>query len=210
MRQIWRVDASRPGTPRTYVLAAASGTTLTLGAAEVAEIFTVGMQGNTAVRVWNTSKSPPQSAWVDWDLSATEQRVTDGAHIAGWSVGETLQLGDPNPTGDNVQGMVALDISGYLASQLGAVFPQKGVMLGISSSSSDGPSGIQVSADGAFGSAFGGNALSDGGRNLMAMPAPTSVPSPISASNLLFLREQLSGSASDLSTAYLRVLGVYA
>lgn len=59
VREIWRVDASRPGTPRTYPLAAANGTTLTLGAAQVAEIFTVGMQGNTAVRVWNTSKSPP-------------------------------------------------------------------------------------------------------------------------------------------------------
>jgi hypothetical protein len=209
VREIWRVDASRPGTPRTYTLAAANGTTLTLGAAQVAEIFTVGMQGNTAVRVWNTSKSPPQSAWVDWDLSATELRVTDAAHIAGWSGGETLQLGDPNPTGDNVLGMVALDISSYLWSQLGVVFPQKGVMLGLYVASSDGPSGIQVSADGAFGSAIGGNALSDGTRNQMAMPVPVSVPSPISDSNLVFLREQLYGGASDFAIAFARVLGVY-
>lgn len=82
-------------------------------------------------------------------------------------------------------------------------------MLDLYVASSDGPSGIQVSADGAFGSAIGGNALSDGTRNQMAMPVPVSVPSPISDSNLVFLREQLYGGASDFAIAFARALGVY-
>jgi hypothetical protein len=209
VQEIWRIDASRPGTPRTYTLAAASGTTLTLGTSQVDEIYTDGMQGNAAVRVWNTSKSPAQSAWVDWNLSATELRVTDAAHIAGWSGGETLQLGDPNPTGENVLGMVAVDVSGYLFNQLGAVFPQKGLQLGIMVISSDGPAGLSASATGAFGSAFGGNALSDGRKNSMSAPVPTSVGSPISNSNLVFVREQLDGGSSDLQISYVRIMGVF-
>jgi hypothetical protein len=209
VRQIWRLDASRPATPRTFTLAGASGTTLTLAAAQVDQIFSAGMQDNVAVRVWNTSKSPAEAAWVDWNLSTTALRVTDGAHIAGWTAGETLRLGDPNPTDDNVLDMIALDISGYLANQLGAVFPQKGVMLGLFVTSSDGMASVSLSADGSSGSAFGGNSLSDGARNAMAMPLPTSVPSPISDSSLVFLREDLSSGASDLTVTFARVLGVY-
>tara|TARA_R110001606_G_scaffold41966_1_gene112736 strand:- start:80 stop:553 length:474 start_codon:yes stop_codon:yes gene_type:complete len=88
------------------------------------------MRGNVAVRVWNTSKSPAEVAWVNWNHSATELQVTDAAHIAGWSAGEVLRFGDPNPTGSNVLDLVALDISGYLQAQLGAVFPQAGVIWG--------------------------------------------------------------------------------
>jgi hypothetical protein len=103
----------------------------------------------------------------------------------------------------------ALDISGYLANQLGAVFPQKGVMLGLYVTSSDGVASVSLSADGSSGSAFGGNSLSNGARNTMAMPLPTSAPSPISDSNLVFLREDLSSGASDLTVTFARVLGVY-
>lgn len=209
VREIWRLDVSRPPTPRTYTIGSVSGTTLTLGSASTGEIFGDSMRGNVAVRVWNTSKSPAEAAWVNWNLSATELQVTDAAHIAGWSAGEVLRLGDPNPTGSNVLDLVALDISGYLQAQLGAVFPQAGVMLGLYLSSTTGPAGLAFSADGSFGTAFGGKALSDGGPNGMAMPFRTSAPSPISDSNLLFLREYVAGAATDLSVTFARVLGVY-
>ncbi len=209
VKQIWRLDASRGATPRTYTISAVSGTTLTLDAAEVPEIYTDGMRDNVAVRVWNVSRTPAEAAWVDWNLSSSSLRVTDSAHVAAWSAGDMLRLGDPNPTDANALEMVALDISGYLAGQLGAVFPQAGVNLGLYVSSSSGPAALQVSADGATGSGFGGNALSDGVRNTMAMPLQTHVPSPISDSNLVFLREQLNGAASDLTICYVRLLGVY-
>ena len=209
VREVWRVDTPRPGTPRTYAVAAVSGTTLTLTAPQVSEIYTNGMQDNVAVRIWNISKSPAQAAWVDWNLTASELRVTDAAHIAGWTAGDTLQLGDPNPTDDNVLGMVALDISGYLFNQLGAVFPQKGLMAAVYASSGDGPASLGLSTNGALGSVFGGNALSNGSPNRMAFAALCNVPSPISNSHLVFLREQLDGGASDVRIAYVRVLGVY-
>lgn len=208
VKELWRLDASRAATPRTFTIGAVSGAAVTLTTASVNQIYSTGMRGNTAVRVWNVSKSPAEAAWVDWNESSTQLRVTDAAHVAGWSSGETLRLGDPNPTGDNTLEMVALDIGGYLLGQLGAVFPQKGVMLGVACSSSNGPAAISLSPNGAINSAFGGNALSDGKFNSIAAPIVTSVPSPISNSNLVFLREALNG-AADLAICYARVLGVY-
>jgi hypothetical protein len=105
--------------------------------------------------------------------------------------------------------MVALDISGYLQNQLGAVFPQKGVMLGLFITSSDGVASLSFSADGSGGSAFGGNSLTDGSRNAMTLPIPTTEPSPISSSNLVFVREQLETGTTDLTITFARVLGVY-
>jgi hypothetical protein len=207
--ELWRLDTLRLATPRSYTLDGASGTTLTLSSTQAGEIFGPGMRGNAAVRIWNVTKAPAEPAWIDYDLSATELRVTDAAHVAGWSPGDTLQLGDPSPTGTNSLNMVAIDISGYLASKLGTVFQQKGLMLGFYVSSATGPAGIDVSPDGSTGSATGGNALVDGTRNSMSLPVPTVIASPISNSNLLFLREGLVGGASDIGVSFLRVLGVY-
>jgi len=209
VRLCWRLDQSRPGTPRTYTISSISGTTITLTTASVGQIFGVNMRELAAVRIWNTSKSPAQAAWVDWDLSATQMRVTDASHVAGWAGGDTIRLGDPNPTGDNTLNMMALDISGCLLATTGAVFPQKGVFLGVYVSSSNGPAAVDFSGTGAGGTPTGGNALSNGTRNMTSCPIPTPVPSPISNSNLLFIREQLVGGSTDLITAYARLLGVY-
>lgn len=101
-----------------------------------------------------------------------------------------------------------LDISSYLASQFDVVVPQTGMMLGISVSSVDGLAGLGVSATGVVNSVFGGKARSDGSRIGMSMPIRTTVTSPISNRNLLFLREQQAG-ASDITVFYTRVLGDY-
>ena len=130
-------------------------------------------------------------------------------YVAGWAGGDTIRLGDPNPTGDNTLNMMALDISGCLLATTGAVFPQKGVFLGVYVSSSNGPAAVDFSGTGAGGTPTGGNALSNGTRNMTSCPIPTPVPSPISNSNLLFIREQLVGGSTDLITAYARLLGVY-
>src|SRR5690606_6418368 len=130
--------------------------------------------------------------------TTTTLQVTDADHIAGWGAGDTIRLGDPDPTGENTLQMVAVDIGGYLQNAFGAVFPQKGMMLGLFVRSSDGPSSLDFSSNGATGTAMGGNALSTGERNQTVLPLPTSVPSPISNSNLVFVREQLFGSSTDL------------
>jgi hypothetical protein len=207
---IWRLDASRPGTPRTFTLSAVSDTTLTLSTATANQIFDHYSTGLSAVRVWNTSKTPAEPAWIVQYLASTDLQASAASDIAGWSSGDTIQVGDPNPTGDNTLQMAALDISGYLQTALGSVFPQKGVLLSLYVASSDGPSGLDFSGSGAGGTAQGGNALSEGTRNQMTIPIVTPTLSPISNSNLLFVREQLTGVASDLKIAFARILGVYA
>jgi hypothetical protein len=111
---IWRFDVSRPATPRTTAIAGASGTTITLSAAVAGPNGQWGrwaglMAGRSRYRIWNMSKSPAQSAWVSDSPTTTTLTVTDAAHISGWSSGETIRLGDPNPTGANTLQMVALD-----------------------------------------------------------------------------------------------------
>jgi hypothetical protein len=139
------------------------------------------------------------------EQSSSELRATDTADITGCANGETLRIGDPNPTDENALEMVADDMSGFLQSRLGAVFPQKGIVVAIAASSSAGPAQIGLSAYGAVGSADSGNAL---GNNTTA-PVPTSVVSPISNSNLVFIRGRISGGATDQSQfAYIRILGV--
>lgn len=207
---IWRLDPSRAPTPRSFTIASVAGDAITLATSEADKVFGSTMRGNVAIRVWNMTRPQPESAWVDWNLSADSLRVTDADHLAGWAPGDTLRLGDPAPTGDNALQMVAIDVSGYLETHLGAVFPQKGLFLSLYVSSSDGASGLDFSATGATGSAAGGNALSDGGRNQVSLPIPTPTPSPISNSNLVFLRESLSGGATDIAVALARVVGVYA
>jgi hypothetical protein len=209
---VFRLSTSRGATPRTCTLDAASDTTLTLVAGG-GQIFSSYMGGLAAVRVWNTSKTPAVPAWVNAYVSETEVKVTAAADIAGWSNGDTIQVGDPNPTGANTLGMIAVDISGYLEGALGSVFPQKGLMLGVYVSG-DGPAGQDYSGTGAGGSAFGGNALDDGTRNQMTIPIVTPTLSPISNSNLLFVRESFPSGPSGplgttLATAFARVLGIY-
>jgi hypothetical protein len=211
--ELWRFDVSRQDTPRTVTMSGASGTTITLASPVAGPNGQWGrwqnMAGASYLRVWNMSKTPHQSAWIADSPTSTTLSVTDAAHIAGWANGDTIRLGDPNPTGDNALEMVAMDISPYLQSRLGAVFPQKGLMLGLYVSSSNGPSGLDFSGTGAGGSAVGGNALSDGSRNQSSLAVTTNVPSPISDSNLLFVRETLFGGSTDLTVALARVLGVY-
>jgi hypothetical protein len=211
---VWRIDASRTATPRTATLSGVSGATLTLSAAVAGPNgqwgrWTSGMGGRSRYRIWNTSKSPAQSAWVSDSPTTTTLTVTDAAHVVGWLNGETIRIGDPNPTGANTLQMVALDIAPYMLTAFGTVFPQKGLFLSVYVSSSDGPAGLDFSGTGAGGTAVGGNALSNGVRNQSSLPVATPTLSPISNSNLLFLRETLTGSATDLTVVLARILGFY-
>ncbi len=207
VREAWRFDASRTATPRIYKVASVSGRQLDLTTAGAPGIFTSNMRDNAKVRIWNTTRN--QSAWIDYNNSSTQLRVTNASDISTWANGDVLRLGDPKPTGKNTLNMVAVDIGNYLFNHLGAVFRQEAVALGLYVSSSNGSAGLGLSASGAPGSAFDAYALSDGTRNTMSFVLPTNVPSPVSNSNLLFFRETLGGKATDLTIAFARILGVY-
>ncbi len=206
--ELWRIDAARPATPRTYTISAVSGSTLTLTTGDIAQIFTTGMQNVSMVRIWNTSKTPAQPAWVKWNTSASQLDVLDATSIAAWSAEETVQFGDPNPTASNVLSMVAVDLSNYMYNNFGAVFRQKGVLLSTYVSGAGGDVVCDFSGTGAAGSATGGNSLSTGARNQANFTIVTPTLSPISNSNLLYIREQL-GTGTAMGTVYARLMGFY-
>lgn len=208
VKEVWRIDAARSSTPRTYTIGSVSGSTISLTEAKVGEIFTDGMRNVAMVRIWNISKSPAEAAWVNWNNSATQLSVSNAAHIATWAAGETIRLGDPNPTGTNALNMVAIDISNYLFNNFGSVFKQKGLQIAALAQGTGSDVGLDVSGSGAVGTAFGINSLSNGGTNSAPITVFTDQSSPISNSNLLFVRESVR-SATALNIVFLRVVGVY-
>ena len=210
VKDIWRSDMDAPATPRTYVIAAVSGDAVTLTTNEVEQIFSQSLRGVSKVRIWNVSKTPAQAAWVKWNSSANIFNVHQASDVAGWAAGESLRLGDPNPTGANTLGMIALDISDYLFNNYGVVFPQRGLKLSIAPQGVGGRVGLDCSGNGAVGTALGNSSNSDGSRQGAFADIFTNVLSPISNSNLLFVRETLVPPATALAaTRLIRIVGIW-
>jgi len=203
---LWLSLTSRGSTPRAYSIAAVSGDTLTVTSG-ADTIFTPQMGGNSMVRVWNTSRVPAESAWV-LSIAGQALSVLDPASISSWGAGDILTLGDPNPTAGNTRGMIALDVSPFLMASFGLVFPQSALSLYTYCSSADGPCKVGTSPTGENGTLLDAFASSGGHPGTMAAPIPTSVPSPVSNSNLLFVEEQ-TNTATDIAVGIVRVIGVY-
>lgn len=210
VKDIWRSDMDSPATPRTYLIEAVSGDVITITTNEVEQLFSTGMRDVSLIRIWNVSKSPPQPAWVKWNLSAASIRVHRAADISGWLPGEMLRLGDPNPTGSNTIGMVAIDISPYMQASYGTIFPQGGVKLSAAVSGVGGRASMDASGTGAVGTALGLSSNSDGSRQSCFIDVFTPIRSPVSNSNLIFLREAISAPATALATLrLLRLVGIW-
>lgn len=209
VKDIWRSDMDSPATPRTYTISAVSGSALTLSANAAEQIINGGMHGVSMVRIWNVSKSPAQAAWVDWQLAANQVRVHNAADIASWLPGETLRLGDPSPTGTNVINMMAIDISRHLLAAHGSVFRQRGLKISVAAQGVGGSAAMDASGNGAVGTAFGVASSSDGSRQSAFIDVFTTVQSPISNSNLLFVREGLVSGAALAATRLFRLVGVW-
>lgn len=213
VKEIWRLDLARPATPRNYTLETTSGNILTLSAPLAATIFSLGMRANAMVRLWNMSKTPFETCWVNDYNDASNLTVSDPSDIAGWSQGDILQLGDPageTESGENILGMVAIDVSPYLENQLGGVFRQKAITLAIRAHAQSGIGRVGLSPTGARGSAVDGYSLSGGQASNSSFTLPCTVKSPVSDSNLIYLREPLEATASAHLVNFVRVLGVWA
>ncbi len=210
IRDIWwgGMDTTA-STPRTYTISSVAGADVTLTANMVPEILHTGLHDVVLIRVWNTSKTPAQAAWVKYQVSVNTFTVSNAAHISGWLTGETLRLGDPNPTSSNVLSMIAIDISPYMQAHLGAVFPQKGLKVAIATQGVGGLAGLDISGNGAFGSAFGSSSNSDGGRQQAMFDVFTDQLSPVSNSNLFFVRETLISGTALANTRLVRLAGIY-
>lgn len=210
VKDIWRSDvATAAGTPRSYTVASVAGATVTLTTAAVGEFFSPAMRNCTMVRVWNVTKSPAESAWVTWDVSTTSFTVSDAAHVASWAAGESLRLGDPNPTGANTLSMVALDLSNYLYNSYGRVWRQRGLKFSNSVVGTGGAASLEASGSGAANTVFGSGSNSDGSRQATMVDVFTGVQSPISNSNLLFVRESLITGTSLGVSRLMRLVGLW-
>ena len=210
VKDIWRSDMDAPATPRTYVVASVSGDAVTITTNEVEQIFNQYIRGLSKVRIWNISKTPAQPAWVKWNSAPNVFNVHRALDVAGWTAGETLRLGDPNPTGTNTLGMIALDISDYLFNNYGVVFPQRGLKLSIAPQGVGGRVDLDCSGNGAVGTALGNSSNSDGSRQSGFADIFTNVLSPISNSNLLFVREFFAAPATALAaTRLIRIAGIW-
>jgi hypothetical protein len=202
---IYRIDGTRAQNPRTATISAVSADTITLSTATSALIFGAFMAGVSYARIWNTSKTPNQSAWVKAAPSSTTLQVLDAAAISTWTSSETIQLGDP--TGVTPGRVIALDISQMMQAVLGRVFRQSGVLLkglieGLSTQAI-----IDTTEAGISGSFTGLRSESGGSRLGAQYPQMTSVQSPVSDSNLVFLRETVTG--SGLGVTSVTVAGVW-
>jgi hypothetical protein len=209
IKDIWRSDMDAPATPRSYVIASITGATVTIATNEVEQFFNVGMRDAAMVRIWNISKSPAQAAWVNFNVAANAFNVSNVAHISGWVGGETLRIGDPIPTATNALQMVAIDISNYLFNNYGVVFPQRGLKLSVSVQGVGGRAETVASGSGAIGSAFGLASNSDGTRQSGFIDIFTTQLSPVSNSNLLFVRESLVGATALAATRLIRLAGIW-
>lgn len=188
---IYRIDEARAQNPRTAVISAIDGDTITLTTADAGLFFGALMNGVSYARIWNTSKTPDESAWVKARPSTSTLQVTNAAHIAGWASTETIQIGDPTDVTPNR--CIALDISPMMQTVLGSVFRQSGVLAKVLTAGVSAPAALDISETGATGSFQINKSFTDGSIGVGQNIIPCSQLSPVSNSNLVFVRETATG-----------------
>ena len=196
---IWRIDGPHGPLPRSAVIAGVVGDVITLASAAAPEFANHSVwSGASYIRIWNTSKSPEEAAWFkavpDWGAGDRQLQVTDAAHIAGWAPGETVRLGETAPSGNRV---VALDISPMLEQVFGAAFPQSGVMVHGGLRSGTAGDSLSITHNGQPGQftriARVVNTAQYAGTGVTVIPS--TARSPISNSNLVFIRSAIASTA---------------
>src|SRR5262245_19177154 len=196
---IYRIDTARVQNPRTAIVSAIAGDLITLTTADAGLFFSQSfMTGVAYARIWNTTKAPDQAAWVKAQPANNQLQVLDAAAIASWSNGDTIQIGDP--TTETPGRVIALDISPMMQTVLGRVFRQKGVLLKPLVEGSGTQAVLDSTEAGVPGSFIGVRSESGGSRLSGQYSQTCSVLSPISQSNLIFIRESATGTGMGLTT----------
>ncbi len=187
---VYRVNTSRGANPRSFSVASIAGDTITLSSPAASEILeNTYMQGVSMIRIWNTSRSPILPAWVVASSGGSSIQVRDASELAGWLPGDTLQVGDP--TGETPGRVIALDISPMMNALFGAAFYQAGIIAKVVAlPGASAEAGLDISPDGAAGSFLGTRGYAGQASASSQIMIPSTVASPVSASNLLFVREQ--------------------
>lgn len=199
------ITTLRGQNPRTAQIASISGDTITLTSADAALFFGSLMTGCAWARIWNTSVTPNQPAWVKAAPASNQLQVINAAAIAGWAAGATLQVGDP--TDITPVRSIALDISPLMQARIGRVFPQAGVSVRLLAIGSAAPVAVTVSGSGVAGSFIALWSNSDGAPRASTVIVACDKPSPVSNSNLIFVQEGATG--TTLSNASVSLIGVW-
>jgi len=196
---LWHWSAEHGQNPRTATIDAVAGDEIVLTTADAAAAFgqwTGFMAGVVLIRIWNLTRAPIETAWLRARPGEDRIVVSDADHIAGWQPGDTIQLGDP---ADQTPGrVVALDISPMLQQVFGTVFRQTGLILRGQLQTPEAGQMLEVSPSG-LGGSFVQSVTTVGAGPWTASGVamiPCTVPSPVSASNLLFVRERLASTAT--------------
>ena len=203
----YRMDAARAQIPRTSSVAGVSAATLTLsGSSDATLFFTTIMAGVAYARIWNVTKSPAQPAWIKAAPAANQLSVTAAADIATWSIGDTVQIGDPSALHGGIN-VLALDISPMQIALFGQAFPQTGIIakaniVGVNAT-------LAISATATAGSFTALSCGNDGSGVSGINISPCGVLSPISNSNLVFVRETIAA-PNMLGTALYSSLAILA
>jgi|GEM_PF-646209 len=204
---IYRIDTARPQNPRSYVIASVSGEQVTLTTASSGEIFNNALMEDVSyLRIWNVSHAPPKPAWVRQAAGASIISVLSSNMLAGWLAGDVIEVGDPlGVTGGRC---IALDISPMLSRTCGAVFRQSGLLVKLAAGGAAGNDvQLDMSPDGSPGSFIGVRSAAGGVAAAGQVILASSVASPISNSNLVFIREQDAG--GNLGVTLVSVAGVF-
>lgn len=201
-----RFNPTRTPNPRTATLSDVTGDTLTLSSAVADQFFTEeSMGGVSMVRIWNVSLTPNEPAWVKASASDSTLIVLDAASVASWLSGHTIQIGDP--TEITPGRVMALDISPMLNALFGTVFPQAGVVARTAALAADGvESGIEITPDGSTGSFLSARGYAGEHSATSQFIMATPVASPVSNSNLLFVREKTY--ATEVGISIVSVVGL--
>jgi len=188
---IYRIDAARNQNPRAATIATIASDVITLATADASLFFGANMTGVAYVRIWNTSKTPAQSAWVKAAPSSAQLQVLNATSVASWTNGETVQIGDPTDVTSNR--CIALDISPMMQAVLGRVFRQSGMLVKMLASGAGAATTLDISEAGLTGSFQVTKSYPDGSLGIGQNIVPCSQLSPVSNSNLVFVRENAAG-----------------
>jgi len=117
-KQIYTMHPGVSSSPRTATIDSVSSDTITLTGNHAYRFFNSGMEGNSYLKIANTSKSPSEYAWVKARPAANQLQVTDSADISGWANGETISTAADGATSINVE----VDLSPLLPEGATGIF----------------------------------------------------------------------------------------
>lgn len=185
---IYRQNSTSEQNPRQAIISDVTDNIITLTTPVAEQFFNSIMTNVSYMRIWNLSLSADQhDAWIAEYIDANRFRIKDSQSLSGWTSGHTIQMGEPYSLIPNR--CFALDISPMLINLFGQSFRQTGLMA--KSFMADGAIGkISITPTGVGGS-FLNAATHLGSTGVTIMPC--SVLSPISNSNLVYVREAFSG-----------------